>query len=172
MCQSCNIELVSTTQNLIDQGKLTLRNGYIAKYRHPSSLLHIPQPRIRTGSVQSVGLSVLFRTHGGGIVSILLQKDPESCVLCFDGILGNGRQEHEGDNGTENAHRRTEVEWVLALLNHIGARIIDQVREDVCSDEGTDLATRGCDTVVLSSDGGCGGLGGDETDVVTWADFA
>jgi hypothetical protein len=60
----------------------------------------------------------------------------------------------------------------LALLDHIAASVVDDKWEDVGSNKGTDLSCCCGDAVVLSSDGGRGGLGGDETDIVAWSYFS
>lgn len=114
----------------------------------------------------------LLASHGTGIISIRLKKAPKPCIFRLNRILSDLRQEEERDQRAENTQRTTQIERVLSLLDDIGASVGDDVGEDVCANEGANLAGCGGDTVVLASDGGCGGLGGNEANVVTWADFS
>jgi hypothetical protein len=103
---------------------------------------------------------------------MLLQITPEPRILRLNRILRNGRQEQECDQSTEETQRRRQVERVLALLDHIAASVVNEVWKDVGPDKSTDLSCRCGNAVVLSSDRGGGGFGGDETDVVTRSDFS
>jgi len=114
----------------------------------------------------------LLASHGTGIISIRLKKAPKPCILRLNRILSDLRQEEERDQRAENTQRTTQIERVLSLLDDIGASVSDDVWEDVCANEGADLACCSGDTVVLASDGGCGGLGGNEADVITWTDLS
>jgi hypothetical protein len=103
---------------------------------------------------------------------MLFKVHSKSSILLFNRILGDIRQENERDDGAEDAESRRQIERILSLLDNIVTRVRDDKGEDVCPDESTNLACGCCDTVVLASDGGRAGLGGDQADVVTWADFA
>ena len=103
---------------------------------------------------------------------MLLKIAPEPRILRLNRVLRNRRQEQETDNRRENAKRRTEIERVLSLFNHIISSIGDKEGEDICPDEGTDLPCSRCDPIVLTADSCCRGFGGDQTDVVSWANFA
>jgi hypothetical protein len=58
------------------------------------------------------------------------------------------------------------------LTDYAAASVCNETGEDVVTDETAKLAECGSDTVVLSTYGCRAGLRGDQTNVVTWANFA
>lgn len=128
----------------------------------------------------------LSRAHRRDIIAIGNQILPEPLVFFRDGVLNiqistaivgresvestsahlsNIREEEQSNCGSEDAERARDEERILARASLIG-RILLHDREDIGSDKGADLANGCSNSVILAADGGRGGLGRNQPDVV------
>lgn len=101
-----------------------------------------------------------------------LKVRPKLDILLRDRILTNMGQQEERQEGRENTQTRRNPEGILRRLHLVGTPSRRDVFEHSRPDERADLANSRGDTVVLATDTGGAGLGGDETDVVAGAQLA
>ena len=128
---------------------------------------------------------MLRSSHGGDIVSILLQVSPESDVLVLekkvsattghrgsrthvDSVLLDIRDKDQGYEATEKTQRARHEEWVLAHLDLAIAPSSDDVWENISANESTDLADGSGDGVILATNRAGARLCCHEPNVVSW----
>ncbi|RDW61949.1 hypothetical protein BP6252_11382 [Coleophoma cylindrospora] len=112
-----------------------------------------------------------YKVNSAGIISPLLKVRLELVILLFNESLVDVGKKSNGDDSAQVAHASGEVKWNLALLDEAAAAVLNQMREDVVANEATELSKGGGNAVELSTDGCGGGLGCDQTDVVTGTHF-
>lgn len=83
-------------------------------------------------------------------------------------ILSNVGNKNPADNSGENAKGTGDDERILASADCVG-RVSLSNWQHIGTDKGTDLASGGGNTVVLTTDSGGTALGRDKTDVVARA---
>lgn len=76
------------------------------------------------------------------------------------------REQEERQRRTEDAQRTRHEERILSRTGRVGGVLLNN-RENIRSHEGTNLAHRGGDPIVLATDGSSTRFGGNQSDVVT-----
>ena len=117
---------------------------------------------------------VLLTTQLPSIPSVPFQVCSELDIFFLDGILSDMRKEEPRQEAAENAKCRCNEKWILTSPGTIGTTggVGLNDRKEIGTDECTNLARSGGNTVVLTANGSCGCFRGDEADVVAWPDFA
>lgn len=106
----------------------------------------------------------------GNVKALVGEVLEESEIFSLHGLLINSRKEEETKDGGQEGQRRGKVKW--HLVTHVTLEVLLERWEGVSTTEGTNLP-EGCgQTVVDTSDWGSRGLGGKNTDVVTWTKLA
>lgn len=106
------------------------------------------------------------------IPALTLQICAEALIFNLDGVLADGGNQREGDNGRQDAQAGRDPEGVLRGGDFIIAAGLLDVGKDPGADKGANLAHGGGDAVVAAADAGGAGLGGEQADVVAGADLA
>jgi hypothetical protein len=89
---------------------------------------------------------------------MLNQVRLEPQVLLLNCVLSDMRQAKDRETGREDTESTADEKRVLALFSPIVACCSDDEREYIIADESSDLA-KGCsDSVILTANGGGGGL--------------
>lgn len=134
-------------------------------------------------------LNVVCVAHGRAVVAILDQERTESQVLASDCILQvpcklypfsqqqkirpylvDLRKQEVGQERTEDAQGTGHEKLILASTNLVGSILLHDGK-DVGANESANLANCRSIRVILTTDGGCAGLGRTQTDIVAWAEF-
>ena len=74
---------------------------------------------------------ILLRAQCADIVPMIDQVLSKSLILFGDSVLPNIRQAHQSDDSAEDAQSTTDIEWILALLDHVISSRLDDVRKNV-----------------------------------------
>lgn len=86
-----------------------------------------------------------------GVPAVVLEVLSVLGILVFNSVLADFGQEEESEESREDAERRGNVEGILNRLDCILSSCGLNVREDIVSDECTDLADGGSCTVVAAT---------------------
>lgn len=76
-------------------------------------------------------LSVFFASHGGRVITILLEIFSEPDIFLLNCILTNVWEQEQGDRGRQEAQRAGNVEWILPGLDRAVASGRHNVGKDV-----------------------------------------
>lgn len=132
--------------------------------------LRVPLPSAHCRDIIAIGHQILTEPlilFRDGVLKIQISIEFARHSAEFT-HLPNVWEENQGNGGSENAQRARDEEWILSRASLVG-RILLHDRKDISSDKGTDLAGSCSNSVILASDGSGGGLGRNQTDVITGA---